>query len=199
MDQEVNSLDVYPSTFDYQKDPRPLMRLIENARERYATDGAVGTFVCDGRCCAVGAIWQADGQDWPEISSRWMADREMGLTMTQYVHEVLLSETAKKAIALLDATALELYPEEAVDRLLAYTGPLECLNEKRGLIIDFTDRTVPVENKLRVLKVYDTVIERLKAQRSEHEEVPYEAESWGTPIEREPEHEPVVPPELATV
>lgn len=195
-----NSLDVYPSTYDYAGGVTPLLNLVENARERYLRNSVMNGYIrSGGGVCAIGAVWTADAVDWSSAKSEWhesLKKATHALTVQEFVVEKKLSDTAKEAMKLLDATVVELYPKFASHGL--WIGPLEALNQWTPFGKTLLDNGSVPFNKDKVLRVYDLVIERLKARKGEMDEID-EAESWGTPIEAEPEHEPVVPPELAKI
>lgn len=184
------SVDIYPSTYDcpVEEGGDPVLGCLLAARERIRRfrSTMIGVYVnSNGQACAVGAIFAADGLTYEELLGlgnglRLLASLEFGL-----------SRTAREALQLLDAVAVERRPESA--DYGHWCGPLEWINEE-WLWELRTQKYRRAEKRVRkeILAIYDETI----ARRRREIEVP--PETWPI-IEHEPEDEPVVPAELAAV
>lgn len=128
-----------------------VLECLEQSRERVEEHGS-GRVYLDvyDNCCPLGAIMFWDGFSHLDVSHPGGAQIVLGK----------LSETARQALALLDAAAAEMYPHcskpviAAPDGMPAFAGPLERLNQYPMVPGPnlYTDR------KARVLKVFDHVI-----------------------------------------
>jgi hypothetical protein len=161
----TNSINVYPSTYDSPpiiagaSPETDALRIVENARKRYAKYGSEDTYLnrdeITGRVievCAVGAVIAADGKG-KQYSEGW------DNTTTEFL-EQRLSTAARTAMRLLDEKALELFPVSSRYERTAYVGPLEYVNQS-------TSSGSWESRQAYVLSVYDAVIADLSSVHTE--------------------------------
>lgn len=132
----MNVTDQYPSTSDLPRiagGQDPVGAILCGALKRYRRRASSGSYIGKGGyVCAVGAVireagitpkqWNADLGDSPSP-----AEDGVPATIAFFNVDAEIQKAAKKAIKLLNKSAIKLYPESA--GYGAWSGPLEWLNQ----------------------------------------------------------------------
>lgn len=155
--------DQYPSTSDMappmagaQNDP--VLSMLLGGRQRIVVGHSTGEYISrDGKeVCAVGSIMAQDGLDYEAMSKGGRSIHE--------IMEEALSKSAKEAIALLNAKAIELYPESA--DYAQWSGPFEWVNQSAFDEEEFDDEEEYDEAAQgAILAIYDNVIAERRGER----------------------------------
>ena len=160
----MNPIDALPSTYDLppiRGGQDPILAILIGARKRYKRGGTAAQYIAPGGAvCAIGAVVREAGLTaklYDASEGELSSLKEIAWTMEHAKIEKETINTTKKAIKLLNRTALKLYPDSKRYKGSMWSGPLEWINQTYG-------EYNLTEAKKLVLAVYDKTIEKRQTQ-----------------------------------